>query len=345
MRKEKNSNVPMFLCFIIGCLLMIAGVAQILEVSNYEETIGQFTHSEEKTSTDSDGYTNTYYVWHYNFFVNDIEYIAKSGNNSFETPNNYEEKVLYNPENPTENIISTDYSAYVLVIVGVVFTSIIFFFKKPKGMDSATEKRMSEKKAAWFVILFTVAIFIILLLQVNFSIKMLVLHMFFPTLIILLFLGVGIYLLKRAYNPHLIQTDTTLNNSREVISENNSINLNISTACGNNDLLNTSDVKMNEEQVQKIGILVQKYKGIAGIVLGLIWCGIILFPTIISAIFVLFSLSNEDSMYTVNGEEVSSVQFIFSSLSPITLVFLVFGIIIIIKGIRDIVACKKIEKR
>lgn len=342
MRKVKNSNAPIFLCLIIGCLLMIMGITQILKVSNYEEAIGQFIHSEEKVTTDSDGYTNTYYIWHYQFFVNDIEYIAELGNNSFETPSNYEEKVLYNPENPTENIVSTDYSSHICVIVGFVFASITFFFKEKKGMDSTAEKRKSEKKAAWFVILFSASLFMILLLQVNFSIKMLLLHMLFLALIILLFLGIGIYLLKRAYNPNTIQTDNTLNNLSD---------LNISAEGENSNLSNTVDIHQNidtmtnEEQAQKVIMLVQKYKGIVGIVSGLIWCGIILFPTLISAVFVLFTLSNESTTYTVNGEEVTAVQFIFGSFSPITFVFLAFGIIVIIKGIRDIVGCKKIEKR
>lgn len=349
MRKEKNSNVVLYISFIIGCLLMIMGFSQILKVSSYTETIGQYTHSEKRISTDSDGHTSINYVWYYDFFVNDTKYIAKLSNSPFETPNNYEEKVFYNPENPDENVIGTDYSRYTLIIVGFIFASVPFFFGKSKQTVGSIGIRKPEKKTAWFVILFSGSLLMILLLQANFNIVTLIMNMFLPTLIILLFLGVGIYLLKRTDNSNSISTVTSSDNFSDITSKNDSINFNIninnvSEASDLLDTINNSENIVSEEQAQKINKLVKKYLGIAEIIFGFVWCGIVLLPEIISAFLVLLSLSAENPTYTVNGENVTGLQFIFSSFSPFTCIFLGVGIILIIKGIKDIVVCKKIEK-
>ena len=76
---NKNNKIwPLILCAIIGLGLIIYGIVQIVKTNNYLETMGEFSYSSREKSTDSDGHTSTYYIWYYDFAVNNINYTAKS---------------------------------------------------------------------------------------------------------------------------------------------------------------------------------------------------------------------------------------------------------------------------
>ena len=56
---------------------------------------------------------------------------------------------------------------------------------------------------------------------------------------------------------------------------------------------------------------------------------------------VLFSLNSKNPTYTLNGEEVTAIQFIFGATSIFQFIGLAVGIIIIVQGIRNLKACKE----
>lgn len=317
---NKNNKIwPFILCAIIGLGLIIYGIVQIAQINNYSETMGKFSYSSRKENTDSDGNTSIYYIWYYDFTVNNTKYIAQSDSKETSEPFNNEEKILYNPTNPNENLITTDYTRYAVIIVGIIFLCTSFLFMPKQKKQQSDTATTSDAKAGWYVLLFSVSILLIIFMKVNFNIAILLKTMLFPTIIMTVFIGIGIFLIKRAHNPEMQNADSS----------------------DNSELTNEPSQVIDKEQLQKAQNIVYKVKGIWQIISGIIWCIMIFSPQIISAFFVLLSLSTENPTYTYDGEEVTAIQFIFGSVSIIQLIAFAFGILIIALGIRSLISYKK----
>lgn len=309
-----NKIWPFILCAIIGLGLIIYGAVQIVKTNNYMETMGEFSYSSRKESTDSD-----YYIWYYDFYVNNIKYTAQSDSKNIDEPINQEEKILYNPTNPNENLINTDYTRYMVIIGGIIFLCTAFFFMPKQKKQQSDTKTTGDAKTGWYVLLFTVGMFLIIFMKANFNIITLLKTMLFPTIIMVFFIGIGIFLIKRAHNPEM----QNIENSE------------------NSELTNELSQVIDKEQLQKAQNIGYKVKGIWQIILGIIWCMLVFTPQIISAILVLFSLSSEKSTYTYNGKEVTALQFIFGSINIGQLITLAFGILIIAMGVISLHSYKK----
>ncbi len=316
---KNNKILPFIVLTIIGLGLIIYGIVQIAKTNNYLETMGNFSYSSREETTDSKGHTKIYYIWYYEFIVNNKKYIARSDSEESSEPFNKEEKILYNPTNPNENLITTDYTRYVVIIAGIIFLCTTFFFipkQKKQQSDTATT---SDAKAGWYVLLFSVGTLLIIFMKANFNIDTLLKTMLFPTIIMAIFIGIGIFLIKRVHNPEMQNVENA----------------------NNSDLANETSKVIDKEQLQKVQNIVYKGKGIWQIISGIIWCIIVFFPQIISAFFVLLSVSKENPTYTLNGEEVTALQFIFGSVSIIQLIALALGILRIAIGIRNLISYKK----
>ena len=320
---KKNDNLWVLILFaIIGLALLTYGLVQVAKTFTYSKTIGQFSHSSLETSTDSDGNTSTYYIWYYDFYVNNTKYVAKSDSKNSYEPNNKEEKILYNPENPTENLPGTNYERYYPIIFGILFLGSVFVCKPKRKIDQNEEKTNTfDSNGAWYVVVFFGAIFLIILMQADFNIVTLLTMGLFPIMIIVI-LGIvmGIFLVKKAKNPQ-IQSNDNIDNI--------------------NELSDSSNYVIDEEQVEKIKNITNVITGIRIIIIGIIWCIFSFGVQIISAIMVLFSLFTENPTYTYNGREVTAIEFIFGSISFFQLIAFSFGVIIIVLGIKSLHSSKQ----
>ncbi|MBR6033641.1 MAG: DUF3592 domain-containing protein [Clostridia bacterium] len=317
---NNNKTWVIILCGIIGLGLIVYGIVQIVKVSNYSETTGKYTYSVMRESRDSDGNRSTYYIWYYDFIVDGTKYTAKSDSESSNDPLNKEEKIFYNPANPNENTISTDYGRYAIIVAGIIFLGTALLVR-PKNVQSTSETQStSEAKMGWAILLFSLCVLLIIFMAANFNIGTLLTKMLFPTIIMAIFIGIGIYLLIRSHKPEMQNAE--------------------STDIGN-DLLNEANKIIENEKLQNARNVVFKVKGIWQIISGIIWCILVFSPQIISALVVLFSLNSKNPTYTLNGEEVTAIQFIFGATSIFQFIGLAVGIIIIVQGIRNLKACKE----
>ena len=216
-------------------------------------------------------------------------------------------------------MIATDYTRYVVIIAGIIFLCTAFFFMPKQKKQQSDTKTTSDAKAGWYVLLFSVGMFLIIFMKENFNIVTLLKTMLFPTIIMAFFIGIGIFLIKKAHNPEMQNIENS----------------------GNSELTNELSQVMDKEQLQKAQNIVYKIKGTWQIISGIIWCILVFTPQIISVILVLFSLGSKNPTYTYNGQEVTAMQFIFGEISIFQLIAFAFGILIIVLGIISLKFYKK----
>ena len=326
--RKDNGKTVIIIFIIIGCFLILFGLFGIFRTIGYDKTEGVFTHSVQHTHTDSDGVTSVNYTWYYKFFVDGKEYISTVSSKNYDTPSEkYQKaKILYNPQKPSENKASTDFTDYIMITAGVLFVGIALFFKDSNKNESlSNDSNLKKKKFAWAVILFVSMMFLILLFSVNFDLIALFIGGLPIVIILGIFLFVGIYMLKNADKVKLSDdTTNTFDNDQKYFT--NSYDNPFHTVEG------------QEEDAKKMAY---KIMGAIKIVFGLFWTGIACFQTIISLLFVLLSKTSENPSFFVNGVEVTATQFILSDFNPFMIIFLVIGIGIIVSGILDVSKSKK----
>ena len=165
--KNQNDNTGFIFAGLVGITLIILGIVLTVRSAGWLRTIGTYTNTEEVETRDSDGNRSHYFLWHYSFYLDDIEYTAVSSNQSVKFPRKNEEVILYNQFDPRENKVLSDKSNYVYIVFGTVFLSIPLFYGNFR--NKKIDKKEKDFRDAWFVIFFGIALLLIMLLSINFE--------------------------------------------------------------------------------------------------------------------------------------------------------------------------------
>lgn len=281
---------------------MYFGINDALKRMNYIETDGDFSHSELRSSTDSDGYTSYSYEWYYNYYVNGERFQASSTGHKQDRPQDNNDKVLYDANNPSTSVMSSDNTSLVLMIFGSVFVAAPILMTL---LSNENNQKAYEKKFACVWLAFVAAIFMMLFAKSNFSFSNMINETGFVFIfVIILFAAVGIYLLIRKERPN-----------EEIDYKNN-----------------TSFYDENSEKIEKASNIVFKIVGIVEIAVGIVWSSIVLLIHLLPLIF-----SGPNTTYSLNGNIVSKEEFFLDPISNIPfIIFLLVGIIITVRGILSL---------
>ena len=257
-KKEKKDNgVFVSVVFaLIGILLIGGGANEALKKMSYEEAQGTYTHSEMYTSRDSDGNEFTHFRWYYDYYVNDNRYEAEYSSRNWEKPSKTIETILYDPNNPSKAVLKNDHQGIMLIIAGIVFCSAPFLIYKSRKdengrvLDSYSQKKKSD--SLFFAIVwlaFCTLFFLIVLLSINFEISMLFKHYFVATIIMLIFLGIGVVLLVDALKPDKYYSKDGWETIKNIYNENkNDVNSTKTRLDNSYDGLNNDILKYNKNE-------------------------------------------------------------------------------------------------
>ncbi len=318
---DKEKNIAIILCFIIGIILMSLGVFQIIKTHSYSKTTGEFTYSEEPKKESNPNY----YIWHYKFTVNNTTYFTKSKTEFVRKPASNKITIYYDSTNPEKNRLANDYTSYYLIIIGLIFSSVICFYSKTKVEEEneETNARNDAKKMGWFILLFIGGFFFIILSEYEFRITAMLLSMFIPTILLIAFLMIGVKLLINAYNPNHIFKYEYKDGTKAVIdsSDNNMSNDELASR--------VNDVLSSEETKNKVFFI----KGIIQIAIGSFICFIYSIPALMVLLDMLCKINGS---YKIDGKEVTAIQFLKYTTLGFGLFFLIPGIILIVSGIKKI---------
>ncbi len=185
MNKNKIGAV---LCTIIGIALIIFGIVEIIKIKDYSEVFGKLVENVHSTE---------YRYINYNFYVNDIQYTVTYTNGAIGIFNE-EEKILYNPINPSENLLAKDNSRYSIIIVGIIFLGTAFFIRhKMKIEKYEGEENYHYKELGRYLIFFCGGILTVIFTSANFNFVDLLTTMLFPIIVVLFFMCLGVFLIKK----------------------------------------------------------------------------------------------------------------------------------------------------
>lgn len=92
----------------------------------FKEVIGTVVDYKRRESTDSDGHISVSYSSIIEFEVNGVAYRhVRSSSSSWKQPLGKEVYIMYNPEDPTDNIVKNDFTGLVFVGIGFIFLIIV----------------------------------------------------------------------------------------------------------------------------------------------------------------------------------------------------------------------------
>lgn len=192
MNNNKNWLVNIFV--VVGLIFIISSIIQVGRIHNYSSTIGQFSNSSRY-----DGHSSvnkkTYYIWKYDFTVNEEKYKARSGHKYLSEPFNKEEKILYDPKDPYDNLLATDYTRYHGIYVGIIILYMAYYLSNIQN-NSKTETKT-------LLLLILGGCFLYLLEKVNFSLGALFNTFSFLIIMILVFWFIGMFLRKKSNNQNI----------------------------------------------------------------------------------------------------------------------------------------------
>ncbi len=216
------------------------------------------------------------------------------------------EIVLYDVNNPSKSILSSNNASILLLILGALLILLSFVIFRANISTDETEK---QKLGAWIWLSTILGIFTLQFVNYNFSFSNFIYETGYSQIIFLILFGaIGIYFLVITYNP------------------NSKINV-------NNHLSSIEKFKDdNMETIENIQNTVNKLAAIIEIVFGFIWTITVLIIIIIPRL-----LPETNFSYTLNNVVVSKKDFFTDPIiNIITIVFPIIGIIIIINGFLKI---------
>ena len=178
MNNNKNWLVNIFV--VVGLIFIISSIIQVVRIHNYSSTIGQFSNSSRY-----DGHSS----------VNKKTYKARSGHKYLSEPFNKEEKILYDPKDPYDNLLATDYTRYHGIYVGIIILYMAYYLSNIQN-NSKTETKT-------LLLLILGGCFLYLLEKVNFSLGALFNTFSFLIIMILVFWFIGMFLRKKSNNQNI----------------------------------------------------------------------------------------------------------------------------------------------
>ncbi len=369
--KEKNDEEKILtIIIVIGIILVIIGISQMLKKMTYKETNGTCTHSSSYTSTTSDDREQTFYKWYYSYQVGGNEYEVVLSSQKWKTPDKRQETVLYNPSNPKKAVLKRDYTDTIMFVVGIMFIGIAYVFKKDlfhnnhrKNVGVYTDVKNNELRAfglVWLGVSFL--ILYIIFLADGLDISILLKHDIAPTIIMLILIGVGVFMVVKSYsmennytsfnykveNTTLKQNAVKFDNSYDHLdndilkynagdSDNNNNQRIIYNDLGDNVKNNNSDeekkdfnyngYKYDEPKIQSSRIQNIDHDKIEGAVNKLMAIQSIVGGAIWCTLILIFLIIPELTNYRRNSS-IFALLFGFA--------FIVFGIIIIVLGVAKL---------
>lgn len=329
---NKNNIWAVVLFVLIGLSMIGYGVYGLYKTSKYDKTTAYFDYSQLVEQRDSDGKSKSY-TWFYHYTVNGKTYNADVDSKQIKEPKEKETIVKYDPKDPSKSIVEKDYGYYILIIVGAIFASTAFVLVQPeKGLTAQESARRNVKNGGLYVTFFASVMYLLLFMTVDFNLFAMLTNMLLPCLIVGVFLAVGIFLIKKGYDPNYEFNYEIKDGKKVVVEKKLGEDSNISSS-ENSNLENRINDVINSDYTKKAMYNVVLIKDIMGIIAGVIVCIISLIPVVFSLIMVLLSKILGGDTFYVNDEEVTVIQFIFSSFSPFQLLILAIGIIIIISRV------------
>ena len=189
MNNNKNWLVNIFV--VVGLIFIISSIIQVVRIHNYSSVIGQFSDSLRYSSTNK----KTYYTWNYDFTVNEEKYRASSGHKYLYEPFNKEEKILYDPKHPNDNLLATDYTRYHGIYIGIIILYVAYYLSNIQNKSKVESRTL--------LLLFFGGWILSLLEKVNFNLSALFNTFRFFIIMILVFWFIGMFLRKKSNNQNI----------------------------------------------------------------------------------------------------------------------------------------------
>ena len=194
-KEDKNDSLIGEIIFlIVGIALVGAGIYFTIQKIRYEEAPGKYTYSTSYMTKDDEGNVKIKYKWYYDYYVDDYKFVGEFAEQDWEIPSKKKDIILYDPDNPNKVILKSDRRNIMIIIMGLFFASLPFV----SGKSNEGQKKKSNLSVASIWLTYSVAIFLVFFLSVDFDFKELINHYLFPTIVLGIFVFLGIFLLVDA---------------------------------------------------------------------------------------------------------------------------------------------------